>query len=113
MPRLSSAFLSNERGKTATAWMDLNGVRFHVAWWYNEAFQTALASEEKPVNAFEHLLLDWEHLENDDGTTMEASVENRLQVLDDYPEILTKLVGFAKNSLNFTAIEKVEEEVKN
>lgn len=117
MARLSDTFLHNERAKTASAWHELRGgVRLRVAWFYSEALQKAMREkpEEKAVNLFaEHLLLGWENIENDDGTPMEATYENKLSVLTGYNEILSSVIAFSQNPQNFLHDDEVNKELGN
>lgn len=118
MARLSDNFLHNDRAKDASAWHELRGgVRLHIAWFYSEAFQKALADSAKGDEAkrvfAEHLLLGWENIEDESGNPIEPTVENRLDVMLNYNEIFGEVVQFSQNPENFLIKEEVAKELGN
>lgn len=115
MARLSETFLNNDRAKDATAWVNLRGgVRMKIAWFYSEAFQKALSNKDSDAKRVfaEHLVLDWENLEDDEGNPLECNVENRAMVLTEYAEIFGKVYEFSREAGNFIGTS-VEDEVGN
>lgn len=126
MPRLSDTFLLKDRAKSATAWMPIFGVRFKIACAMNDGYQDAIKDQLRKVNkngvkkeqekyfakaVADHLLLDWEDLEGDDGKPLDCTDENKMMVLTKYVEIGVRIVEFANNTHNFVGANSGGEEV--
>ena len=107
MPRISDAFLLAEKAKGAKAWLKFsNGVQIECRFaggtdkFYkelddvkdDEAFQTLIATE---------IMSDWKNLLSDDGSVMEFSVDNAVDLLK-YVGVLGRVLDFCQNPDNFT-----------
>ena len=122
MPRLNETFVRRDRLAKATEWHTLHGVSFLVA---SSSSDEMIKSYDVPDHVFqsegyfvgiiaEHTLLDWKNLDNDDGTPMACTTENKVTLLAKYAEVLSSIVAFSRDPSNFiSANSEVDEEIKN
>lgn len=122
MARASDIFLKRDRAKNAKAWMPVRGgVKFLILSSMNEAYQKAVSApghddddEYYTKLVAKHLILDWQGLDNDEGTApLECTEETKLKLLRDYTEIGSLVISFASVPSNFIEANYIEEELGN
>jgi hypothetical protein len=60
----------------------------------------------------ETVIVGWENMENEDGTPMEFSKANALQLITDLDDLFTEIVALATNQELYRA-DRLEDEAKN
>lgn len=121
MPRLNDVFLKRARAQSAKEWKTVRGVRFSIASAMNEGYQKGVADDaasEKDDAYYtklvaDHLLLDWENLDDDDGNPIPCTTENKINILTQYAEIAAVIINFASLPSNFVSANYLEEEMGN
>lgn len=126
MARASDVFLKKEAADTAVAWLNIRGVKFKVASAMNQNYAKGLAKLQKKEAAsadvtendyieliVDNILLDWKDLENDNGSPMKPTKENRIWLLETYTEIGKRILDFAADPSNFTSLEEVDAQLGN
>lgn len=120
MAKASDVFLKRSRSQHAQAWMNLRGVRFLLASAMNDVYQKAVSypghdGDEDYYRKLvaKHIIIDWKDLDNEDGTPMECTMENKIKLLSDYVEIGSRILTFASSPVNFLESNNIEEEIKN
>lgn len=121
MPRLSDTFLKADRVNDVTSTLSIRGVNFKVRSVMNEDYQKAIKNppldriddDDYYVEAVaEHILIDWNNLDDDDNKPLKSTKKNKFETLKKYSEIASRILQHASNVSNFIG-DKVDKELKN
>ena len=120
MARLSDVFLKKDRAKTVKIWRKIKGVPFLIGSTMNGDYTDAINNnvnddDDNFYNELfvKYIFLGFKGLVNDDDNDLEDTIENRLSLIKDYPEIVHEVSKIAKNPDNFLGINNLEDELGN
>ena len=124
MARLSDVFLKKNRVNDVSAWKTIRkGVRFHLRPTSYQPYIDAttnidhLPKDERERRYTEamakHLLIEWEGLDDDDGSAMESNLPNKIALISEYAEVAWMILEFCSDIGNFVGSQEVDQELGN